>query len=212
LIVDCHTHVGLADVHVRGEIMADLMRAWSRPLWHVPLEEHWAAVQGVERAIVLAFDAPDIGVEVPNEYVADYVRQHPEKLIGFASVDPKRPQAPAILERAVTRLGLRGLKIAPIYQHFDPWSTASIELLEAANALRIPVLWHQETTFVRDSPLNLARPALLDEIARRFPELPKRRLTRARRRRGCQPPGGARGSGRSRGAAGLACPVPDAPG
>ena len=171
MIVDCHTHVGLADVRVRGEIMADLMRAWGKPLWNVQLEEHLKAMQAVDHAIVLAFDAPDIGLVVPNEYVAEYVAQHPEKLIGFASVDPKRPRAGYILEDAVKRLGLRGLKIAPIYQHFDPWSSEALTLLEAANALRIPVLWHQGTTFVRDAPLIHARPVLLDEIARRFPEL-----------------------------------------
>jgi uncharacterized protein len=170
-IVDCHTHVGLADVHVGGELMADLIRCWGKPLWHVPLEQHAADMEAVDRAIVLAFDAPDIGVQVPNEYVAAYVAQHPERFIGFASVDPKRPRAPYILEDAVKRLGLRGLKIAPIYQHFDPNSAKAYALLEAADALKIPVLWHQGTTFVRDAPLIHARPVLLDEVATRFPEL-----------------------------------------
>ena len=170
-IVDCHTHVGLAGEHVGGEILDDIVRCWGRAFWHVPLEEHWAAAQQADRSIVLAFDAPDIGVEVPNDYVAAYVGQHPEKLLGFASVDPKRHRAPYVLEDAVKRLGLRGLKIAPIYQRFDPWSTECYALLEAANALKIPVLWHQGTTFVRDAPLIHARPVLLDEIARRFPEL-----------------------------------------
>jgi len=170
-IIDCHTHVGLAHVHVGGHILDELVRVWGNPIWDVPLEQHWKAVEGVDKAIVLAFDAPDIGIVVPNEYVAAYVQQHPEKLIGFASVDPKRPHAPAILEDAVTRLGLRGLKIAPIYQHFDPGSSQAHALLEAAAGLRIPVLWHQGTTFVRDSPLIHARPVLIDEIARRFPEL-----------------------------------------
>lgn len=170
-IVDCHTHVGLADEHVGGVLMADLIRCWGKPLWHVPLEEHTAAMEAVDRAIVLAFDAPDIGVQVPNEYVAAYVQQRPEKFIGFASVDPKRPRAPYLLEDAVRRLGLRGLKIAPIYQHFDPNTTEAYALLEAADALRIPVLWHQGTTFVRDAPLIHARPVLLDQVARRFPEL-----------------------------------------
>ena len=171
MIVDCHTHVGLAGRHVGGAIHEDLMRTWGRPLWHVPLEEHWAAMRAVDRAIVLAFDAPRIGVVVPNEYVAEYVSQHPEKLIGFASVDPHRDRAPALLEDAIRRLGLRGLKIAPIYQHFDPWSVEAYALYEAADALRIPVLWHQGTTFVRDAPLIHARPVLLDEVARRFPNL-----------------------------------------
>jgi predicted TIM-barrel fold metal-dependent hydrolase len=108
---------------------------------------------------------------VPNDYVAAYVTRHPEKLIGFASVDPNRPHAPLELERAVRQLGLRGLKIAPIYQHFDPQSAEAYELYEAADALHIPVLWHQGTTFVRDAPLIHARPVLLDEIACRFPNL-----------------------------------------
>jgi predicted TIM-barrel fold metal-dependent hydrolase len=171
MIIDCHTHVGLAGEHVGGAVLDDLLRTWGRPLWNVTLESHWAGMQAVDRAIVLAFDAPRIGLIVPNEYVASYVAQHPEKLIGFASVDPNRPGAPYLLEAAVRRLGLRGLKIAPIYQHFDPGSPQAYALYEAANALRIPVLWHQGTTFVRDAPLIHARPVLLDDIARRFPDL-----------------------------------------
>jgi uncharacterized protein len=171
MIIDCHTHIGVAGEHVGGAILDDLLRAWGKPLWNVTLDGHWAAMQSVDRAIVLAFDAPKIGLVVPNEYVADYVGQHPEKLIGFASVDPNRPGAPYILEEAVKKLGLRGLKIAPIYQHFDPWSNEAYALYDAADALRIPVLWHQGTTFVRDAPLIHARPVLLDEIARRFPDL-----------------------------------------
>jgi uncharacterized protein len=170
-IVDCHTHVGLAGTHVGGAFLADLVAAWGKPLWDVRLDDHAAAVEGVAKAIVLAFDAPAIGLEVPNEYVADYVRKQPGKLIGFASVDPARPRAPEILEAAVRDLGLRGLKLGPIYQHFHPHDSNCLELLEVAADLRIPVLWHQGTTFVRDAPLEVSRPALLDAVARRFPEL-----------------------------------------
>lgn len=171
MIIDCHTHVGRAGHHVGGAILEDLMRSWGKPLWDVTLEDHWTAMAGVERAIVLAFEAPRIGVVVPNDYVADYVGQHAEKLIGFASVDPNHPHAPYELERAVKQLGLKGLKLAPIYQHFDPSSTAAYAVYEAANALKVPILWHQGTTFVRDAPLIHARPVLLDEIARHFPDL-----------------------------------------
>ncbi|MDR7419846.1 MAG: amidohydrolase family protein [Armatimonadota bacterium] len=171
MIVDCHTHIGIAGEHVGGAILEDLLRVWGKPLWNASPEEHWTAMAGVDRAIVLAFDAPRIGLVVPNEYVAAYVARHRDKLIGFASVDPARPRAPQILEDAVRRLGMRGLKIAPIYQHFDPWSTDAYALYEAADGLGIPVIWHQGTTFVRDAPLVHARPVLLDDIARRFPDL-----------------------------------------
>ena len=171
-MIDCHTHVGEQDRHLGGEFMADARRAWGPELQlGTSLEAHWAAVQTLERAIVLAFAAPAVGFVVPNEYVADYVTQHPEKLIGFASVDPNDSDAPAELRAAVGGLGLKGLKLGPIYQHFDPLSDRAFAVYEVAQELALPVIWHQGTTFVREAPLALARPMTLDDVARSFPRL-----------------------------------------
>jgi uncharacterized protein len=172
VIVDCHTHVGAAE-HYSAEFTGDLGRCWPevRLTAHSEPDRHWQAMRQVDRAIVLAFDAPAAGVVVPNEYVADYVRDHPGKLIGFASVDPGRPDAADRLDYAVRRLGLRGLKLGPVYQHFDPTSAAGLAVFRQAEALGIPVLCHQATTFVRDAPLRWARPFLLDEVATACPDL-----------------------------------------
>lgn len=173
MLIDIHTHVGEVGIHIGGAILDDMLRAWGNratPLG-CTLEQHWQDMAPVDKAVVLAFQAPRIGFVVPNEYVSGYVRQHPDKLIGFASVDPNNKWAPYELERAVKDLGLRGLKIAPIYQHFDPNSNEAYAVYEAAQALKIPVLFHQGTTFVRDSPLIHSRPVLLDEVGRQFPEL-----------------------------------------
>jgi predicted TIM-barrel fold metal-dependent hydrolase len=170
VIVDCHTHVGSAE-HFTPQFTDDLARSWSEVHMIGTLEDHWQAMEAVDRAVVLAFDAPAAGIVVPNEYVADYTRGHSGKLVGFASVDPARPDAAARLTDAVTRLGLRGLKVGPIYQHFDPTSPTGLRLFKHAEALGIPVLCHQATTFVRDAPLRWARPILLDEVATACPDL-----------------------------------------
>lgn len=171
-MIDVHTHVGEAGTHIGGAFLDDARRAWGADLrLGVSLDEHWEAMAHVEAAIVLAFAAPAVGFDVPNEYVADYVRAHPDKLIGFASVDPNDRDAPDQLEHAVTVLGLRGLKLGPIYQHFDPLGKAAYRVYEVAERLGLPVMWHQGTTFVRDAPLIHARPVLLDEVATRFPDL-----------------------------------------
>lgn len=170
MIVDCHTHIG-DERHYTGAFMADAARAWGAD--YTParsLAQHWEAVADVDHAIVLAFAAPAVGFVVPNEYVAGYVAEHPEKLIGFASVDPGRPGAVAELERAVES-GLRGLKLAPTYQGFDPLGPPAFAVYEAAQALGLPVVWHQGTTFVRQAPLRYALPIQIDEVAIRFPEL-----------------------------------------
>lgn len=171
-MIDCHTHVGESGVHISGVFLDDAQRAWGSGHRHdTTLPEHWAAMQSVERAVVLAFAAPAVGFVVPNEYVAAYVKEHPEKLIGFASVDPNDPDAPAELRSAVNDLGLRGLKLGPIYQQFEPLSERAFAVYDVAQRLRLPVIWHQGTTFVRDAPLALSRPMVLDDVARNFREL-----------------------------------------
>jgi predicted TIM-barrel fold metal-dependent hydrolase len=171
MTVDCHTHVGEAH-HFSDAFASDLRRAWGEVPWTgITLDEHWRYVAGLDRAVVLAFDAPACGFVVPNDYVADYVAAHPEKLVGFASVDPARSDALARLEHARRELGLRGLKVGPIYQRFDPTSVEALRLFRLAEALHMPVLIHQATTFVRDGPLEWARPFLLDAVARACPDL-----------------------------------------
>ncbi len=120
---------------------------------------------------MLAFAAPAVGFVVPNDYVAAYVAEHPEKLIGFASVDPNDGDAPDELRAAVGSLGLEGLKLGPIYQHFEPLGDRAFAVYAVAEELGLPVMWHQGTTFIRDAPLAFARPMTLDEVARAFPRL-----------------------------------------
>lgn len=170
MTTDCHTHVG-EDRHLFGEFRSGMERSWPEVSWAGTTEQHWAAMSGVERAVVLAFDAPAVGYVVPNEYVAEYVAQHPDRLVGFASVDPNREDWRTRLNDAVDDLSLAGLKVAPIYQHFDPVGEKGMALFREAERLGLPVLCHQGTTFVRDAPLRYARPWLLDEVATACPDL-----------------------------------------
>jgi predicted TIM-barrel fold metal-dependent hydrolase len=168
--VDMHTHVGRHHEHVRAPLAEHEIRAWGKVSWDVTLDEHRAAARSAATTVVLAFDAEPVGVVVPNEYVAGYVAGH-DDLIGFASVNPTRPDAARRLEHAITGLGLRGLKLGPTYQHFHPHDRACLDLLEVAQGLQIPVLWHQGTTFTSAAIGEYARPLQLDLVARSFPDL-----------------------------------------
>jgi predicted TIM-barrel fold metal-dependent hydrolase len=168
--VDVHTHLGQNGVHVCEPLAADELRAWGQRSWDVTPEAHLSAASEAERAIVLAFDAEPVGVVVPNEYVAATVAGNP-RLIGFASVNPTRPDAPGLLTDAIENHGLRGLKLGPTYQHFHPHSKECLDLLEVADHYRIPVIWHQGTTFTPAAIAEYARPLQLDLPARRFPQL-----------------------------------------
>ncbi|HLQ57604.1 MAG TPA: amidohydrolase family protein [Streptosporangiaceae bacterium] len=123
---------------------------------------------------VLGVDGPP-DPEKCNDYIAAAVRADPGHFIGFASVNPafKGPAAAvAELQRAVSQLGLAGLKLYPMYQH---WAANDRDLAfpiyRSAAELGIPVMIHQAGSTRIDARLELGRPALLDDIGREFRDL-----------------------------------------
>lgn len=173
MIVDVHTHVWECPCHIGEAFIADA-RVTAGDGYkdiHVDLDRHWEAMQPVDHAIVLGFRARHVGVLVPNEYVAEYVGKHPEKLIGFASVDPQDPDAVEQLDDAIQSLKLRGLKMGPIYQNVAPTDSRFRRIMKRCEELQIPVLIHQGTTFCANVSLEIAQPILLQPLALEFPKL-----------------------------------------
>jgi uncharacterized protein len=168
-LTDCHTHIS-ANSHLSDDFMRQGNSAWGDLRLGRPLTEHWSAMSGAARAIVLGFRAAASGWEVPNDFVADYVREHGDRLVGFAGIDLADSNAAAEVDRAVG-LGLRGLKIGPIYQSVHPLDPRAEPVYARAEALGLPIMWHQGATFVRQGPLEFAKPIDIDTVAIRHPEL-----------------------------------------
>ena len=100
MITDVHTHVGEYPVHISEEFAAEARAAWPEVPWgRASTTTTRGALADVDRAVVLAFNAPAAGFVVPNDYVAAYVARDPARLIGFGSVDPSDPSAVDELER-----------------------------------------------------------------------------------------------------------------
>lgn len=163
MIVDCHTQVwepgaitgavGVLDTGIR----ADAAR-------------HFEALQPVDRAIVLGFKSAYLATEISNRFVADYVKKHASKLIGFAGLDPTLAACLDELDEAQEKMGFKGVTISPALQNFHPCDTRAGSLYEECVRRRMPVVFEQS---LRNSAarLEFARPLLLDEVAREFPEL-----------------------------------------
>jgi predicted TIM-barrel fold metal-dependent hydrolase len=138
--------------------------------------------QMLDGTLIGTVDPTDLlGLEGPmhpdrcNDYIAAVVRTDPDRFIGFASVNPLYHGVEAAvdeLERAVTQLGLSGLKLYPMYQHWaanDP--AVAFPVYERAQQLAIPVMIHQAGSTRIDAKLELGRPAILDDIGRVFRDL-----------------------------------------
>lgn len=127
---------------------------------------------GLEYAVVLPIDATTSrGKTVySNEQIAELCGMS-DRLIGFASVDPRQPGAAGALAAAVGNLKLRGLKLAPSMQEFFPDDKAAYPVYEAAAALGIPILFHAGMSWEPGSRMKYSHPLRFEDVAADFPKL-----------------------------------------
>jgi predicted TIM-barrel fold metal-dependent hydrolase len=184
MIIDCHTHIwqsadqlGQTDLgeSSRKQRPAALKAFPNKSAWRTPPagdpESHWAQSGTVDKAIVLGFKSRYMRAEIPNRFVADYIKRNPAKLIGFAGIDPTERGAVTELKNARSELLLRGLTISPANQDFHPTDSRAMNVYEEAQRLSMPILVHPVGQFTESSKLEFARPHLFDEVARTFPTL-----------------------------------------
>jgi predicted TIM-barrel fold metal-dependent hydrolase len=114
-----------------------------------------------------------------NEEIADVAAEHADILIPFASIDPAKGRAGARAFRSlVDRRGVRGIKFHPSIQGFAPNDHTAYPLLEVAQELGVPALFHTGQTGIgAEMPggggirLALSNPMLLDDVSVDFPDL-----------------------------------------
>lgn len=171
MITDVHTRVwDNADQLGRAEetLRRRPNKPWQRP--DASPDAHHEAMNPVRSALILGFDSVYLGASISHEQIASYVCKDPGKYLGVAGIDPTRGDAVKSLERA-RELGLVGVTMSPAAQACHPCDTRAMELYEACQAMRVPVLFESATLLARDAKLEFAQPYLLDEVARTFPEL-----------------------------------------
>jgi predicted TIM-barrel fold metal-dependent hydrolase len=185
MIVDCHTHIwqspeqlGRLDMGTTRMNRAGITprrSSGAKSGWRgVPAadtDHHWAESRSVDKSIVLGFKSRYLQAEVPNGYVAEYVGRFPQKLIGFAGIDPTERSAVREVRIAKEDLRLRGLTVSPANQDFHPTDTRAMDVYAEAEGLGMPILFHPSGSFTEQSKLEFGRPYLLDEVARTFPRL-----------------------------------------
>lgn len=156
--------------------MFDSLRRWmgaEQIPESLPLEITLGALDaaGIDRALISAWVGPS-GALVSNDEVAELVRAAPDRLVGVASVDLRRPmEAVRELRRAVEELGFRGLRVLPWLWNLPPNDRRYYPLYVACIELGVPFCLQVGHT----GPLMPSEPGrpipYLDEVALDFPEL-----------------------------------------
>jgi len=111
-------------------------------------------------------------VHVLNKTVGELVQKHPDKLIGFAGVDPLASEnAVEDLDQYINEWNMKGLNLQPWVQGLYANDKRLYPLYDYCQQKGIPVAIHASINFSVNRKIDYSRPLYLDEIACEFPEL-----------------------------------------
>jgi predicted TIM-barrel fold metal-dependent hydrolase len=151
-IFDTHTHLGDARHSGRVAGSYDLLRVMD--------------AQGVDRAVAIPFPVVE-DYRREHDLIGHAVREHPDRFIGAACLDPFVPlgEFRDEVRRCREVYGFRALKLQPQYHGLNPMLHSSEFFFETALENRMAVIVHT------GAGLPFSLPALCMMPARKFPEL-----------------------------------------
>ena len=133
---------------------------------------------GIDRAVLINYVAPDIigftaGV---NQYIADYSKENPGRLISCGGVHPRHTANVLADIDQILRLKIRMIKIHPPHQLLFPNDyqngVKELEMIyRAAEANGIPVMFHTGTSIFQGARNRYGDPIYVDDVAVDFPKL-----------------------------------------
>ena len=173
MLVDIHSHAWSYPEHFSDDFrnQAKRARAGVEVDLTVRYEEYRGSAEEADVTVVFGGKARLSGLWVDDQFVANYVAQDPQRLRGFLSVDPTETGWQREMQVGHQELGLRGIKLLPMYAGFRPDDERLDELWQYATKHNLPVLLHAGTTFIAQAPLECTLPRHIDPVATRFPEV-----------------------------------------
>nr|WP_233710804.1 amidohydrolase family protein [Natronococcus pandeyae] len=155
-LFDAHTHVIPTEARGRDPLFAEQL-------------VEWMDTNSVDRAVVLAFDAPEAyPVQAPSGWVLDEVDPYPDRLVPFCTIDPRAVDgtdaAAGRLEHYIDR-GARGFGELKIEMDID--DDRLEPLYELCATYELPILFHTDRQMMRDE-VGLPR---LENVLASYPEV-----------------------------------------
>jgi len=178
MTIDIHVHAVLVKelTDNRPDLLRDARQLFDLRTSPQPLSTLLGEMDecGVEKSVLLPINCErSLGSKMPsNSEIADLVKREGKRFVGFTSVDPNAGKsALADLRESHDALSLKGLKLNPAMQAFDPTGPDALELYKEAEKLEMPVLVHTGLTFSNRFSVRFNQPMIYDDVARKHPNL-----------------------------------------
>jgi predicted TIM-barrel fold metal-dependent hydrolase len=182
-IIDIHIHI--MPYHMMKPSAMELMRRGRKD--YADIERYCADPNeflhlldslGVERAGLINYVSPKIIGFTPevNDWIANYCKAAPARLLGFGGVLPGTVHNPGAEVDRMAKLGIRAIKMHPSHQALSP--NAYIDghaglaaIYERAQANGLPVMIHTGTSIFPGARNLHAQPMLCDDVSVDYPDL-----------------------------------------
>ncbi len=183
MITDCHIHISPMDMFKpaalelmrnKRENFAEIEQCCRSPKAFLRCMDR----SGIDRALLINYVAPEVigftsGV---NQWVVDYVKEDPKRLISCGSLHPRHSANILADVEHLLRLKIRMVKIHPPHQLLFPndylKGVTELEIIyRAAEANGIPVMFHTGTSIFPGARNKFGDPMYLDDVAVDFPKL-----------------------------------------
>ncbi|HUF95970.1 MAG TPA: amidohydrolase family protein [Acidimicrobiia bacterium] len=183
--IDVHVHIEVGpdgDDHLSADLRNAVSRYFKGDAFLPSIDEvadyyrhrsMMAVVFGVDSALTTGQP------RIPNSFVVEGARRHPDVLIPFASIDPRRGvEGVSEAEKLLADGQVRGFKFHPNIQQFDPNDRIAYPLYEVIEAGRSIALFHTGHSGIGSGlpggggiRLKHGNPMLIDDVAVDFPQL-----------------------------------------
>ena len=171
MIIDCHTRIWASPAQLGKQADEWLLRNGGNKNLSADPGELIATGQTVTKSLVWGFRSKYLQGDVPNAFLIDFVKQHPNKALAIAAVDPTELDAIERLSNIAKHKEFVGITISPAAQGFHPADTRAMKVYQFCADHNLPIFVEIGCDLSPRTIVEFARPILLDEIARTFPTL-----------------------------------------
>lgn len=158
MIFDIHSHI------------------WSGQSERIPAYLDALREGGIDRSAVLVLESwrrqvteTTMWKGAGNDEVQGAIAGHEDRFVLFATVPPQLDDSPDVLQDVVNSLPVRGLKLHPAIQGFDPTNPQVVRFVKKAASLGLPIVIHAGNVgWVGRLAYN--NPYYLDDLATNVPD------------------------------------------
>ena len=178
MIIDLHVIAGffneISQDPKRVNFRRENFYLYKQHVWPIDILPIQMDCCNIDKSVLLAEDLTTTAGDtiVSNEEIKRLVDCHPNRLIGFGSVDPRRHDAVAVIEKAFCELELMGLHLSPANQKFMPNDFELMKpIYETCIKYNKPILFDSGMIWMKNAPTKYSQPILFEDVALGYPEL-----------------------------------------